>query len=654
MRVKNNAAPLWHRLIRWCLASCLFFTACTSLEIPAQPTPVPEPATRPAQPSATRRAESPTRIPASTPVTVNSAPTPMTKPESQRTTITIRLKQPTSHVTIKVIESTPVATVAGTHTIPPYAEPVVFTGMSVDQKCGHGDVVAIDGHPLRATPRIPANDGNFLELLPEGARVDIIDCRLWTDQEGLSWLAVRTFEKKLGWMLVQPDKFYVTLYPVHMNPPQALTGVPAGATIAYVPPSECKSGPVSTKAMATSIGIDLIPVVGDVKGLIETATGCDLVTGESLGNWRWLGLLGIIGLSEIALMRHSDEVADTVRVVDNLDGCLRYSDEVVMAAARNADNASDFLKHLGKAGDVADDAADAALSLDRGLDLSDEAIIALAKLEEPCSFGTDTLVSTPTGLVPISEVRPATLVLAYNESLDVTDFYTVTASTAHLDPTTLVIAIGSDVLETTPEHPFFVEGEWVPAGDLAVGDLISSASGEHEPVLDVTVIREPQVMYNLTVAQAHTYYVGTGEWLVHNACSRILRRHLDDLEDWQDTTSWQAHHIIPQQHENHAFVTRASGPQGRGWDIDGADNGIALPVSDEQARYLCKTKHVCLPTHRGSHSHYSAQVQQELDLLEDRAVREAWTQKRAAQELTRLTRKLRTQIQGLPAGPRLH
>ncbi|RMG96564.1 MAG: hypothetical protein D6706_10060, partial [Chloroflexi bacterium] len=27
-------------------------------------------------------------------------------------------------------------------------------------------------------------------------------------------------------------------------------------------------------------------------------------------------------------------------------------------------------------------------------------------------------------------------------------------------------------------------------------------------------------MYNFTVATAHTYFVGNGQWLVHNACER--------------------------------------------------------------------------------------------------------------------------------------
>jgi hypothetical protein len=31
-------------------------------------------------------------------------------------------------------------------------------------------------------------------------------------------------------------------------------------------------------------------------------------------------------------------------------------------------------------------------------------------------------------------------------------------------------------------------------------------------------VQRPQVMYNLTVAVAHTFFVGDGQWLVHNMC----------------------------------------------------------------------------------------------------------------------------------------
>jgi hypothetical protein len=37
----------------------------------------------------------------------------------------------------------------------------------------------------------------------------------------------------------------------------------------------------------------------------------------------------------------------------------------------------------------------------------------------------------------------------------------------------------------------------------------------------VVVVQNPQWMYNLTVDVAHTYYVGDGEWLVHNANCKL-------------------------------------------------------------------------------------------------------------------------------------
>ncbi|NJM09232.1 hypothetical protein HC891_28050 [Candidatus Gracilibacteria bacterium] len=51
--------------------------------------------------------------------------------------------------------------------------------------------------------------------------------------------------------------------------------------------------------------VDVTPIIGDAKGLIEVFTGCDLVTGEDLGWWRWAGL---VGLSELRHLRHVDDV----------------------------------------------------------------------------------------------------------------------------------------------------------------------------------------------------------------------------------------------------------------------------------------------------------------------------------------------------------
>jgi hypothetical protein len=62
----------------------------------------------------------------------------------------------------------------------------------------------------------------------------------------------------------------------------------------------------------TSPVLNVIPVIGQAKGIAEAVVGCDIVTGEELGVWRWLGLLGLMefrglryvnGLSNIRRLR---------------------------------------------------------------------------------------------------------------------------------------------------------------------------------------------------------------------------------------------------------------------------------------------------------------------------------------------------------------
>jgi hypothetical protein len=42
-------------------------------------------------------------------------------------------------------------------------------------------------------------------------------------------------------------------------------------------------------------------------------------------------------------------------------------------------------------------------------------------------------------------------------------------------------------------------------------------------------VHKTQEIYNLTVATAHTFFVGDGQWLVHNACPGRGGRHKNDL-----------------------------------------------------------------------------------------------------------------------------
>jgi len=59
-------------------------------------------------------------------------------------------------------------------------------------------------------------------------------------------------------------------------------------------------------------------------------------------------------------------------------------------------------------------------------------------------------------------------------------------------------------------------GKWVIAKELQVGDVIYSAVHETGIVESVAVVDAPQMMYNLSVHLVANYFVGDGQWLVHN------------------------------------------------------------------------------------------------------------------------------------------
>ena len=142
------------------------------------------------------------------------------------------------------------------------------------------------------------------------------------------------------------------------------------------------------------------------------------------------------------------------------------------------------------------------------------------------SFSADTEVSTPSGDVPISEIAADDIVLAYNELTGEIGEYTVTHTISHTDEIIIHLYISGELIETTPEHPFYNDsGEWIDAEDLEVGEEILSLDGDYGIVEKVVVIEDAnQPMYNLTVDEAHTFFIGDGDWLVHNCGDGTMLR----------------------------------------------------------------------------------------------------------------------------------
>jgi RHS repeat-associated protein len=136
-----------------------------------------------------------------------------------------------------------------------------------------------------------------------------------------------------------------------------------------------------------------------------------------------------------------------------------------------------------------------------------------------CSFSEDTPVETVNGLEPIGDLQVGDSVVAYDAATGIEADYPISAVLTHLDPVIEQITISDETIDTTPDHPFYVEGRgWTPAGELQVGEFLHRADGTSAAVRAVSWDYRPRTMFNLTVAQAHTYFVGTGHWLVHNDC----------------------------------------------------------------------------------------------------------------------------------------
>jgi hypothetical protein len=75
------------------------------------------------------------------------------------------------------------------------------------------------------------------------------------------------------------------------------------------------------------------------------------------------------------------------------------------------------------------------------------------------------------------------------------------------------LRVAGRIIPTTEEHPFFVKGKgWLPTKSLMAGDLLRSHDGRWTPVEAVKDTGEDVPVYNLRVADYHTYFVGSPEW----------------------------------------------------------------------------------------------------------------------------------------------
>jgi hypothetical protein len=140
------------------------------------------------------------------------------------------------------------------------------------------------------------------------------------------------------------------------------------------------------------------------------------------------------------------------------------------------------------------------------------------KIKTGCSsFAAGTLVWTPNGLVPIQLLDVGGVVSSRNEESYQDAAQLVIATRGRTVPYYYHLSTGSDEIDVTEEHPFWLQGKgWTEVKDLVPGDAIATIEGDIL-VTAISKIKQPLRVYNFTVANTPSYFVSnTGIW-VHNA-----------------------------------------------------------------------------------------------------------------------------------------
>lgn len=133
---------------------------------------------------------------------------------------------------------------------------------------------------------------------------------------------------------------------------------------------------------------------------------------------------------------------------------------------------------------------------------------------EASCFAAGTPLLVPGGSKPIEQFQAGDLVLSRSEfdpagpvePKAVEEVFRRFAPVLHLH-------VGGQVVRTTGQHPFYAyDRGWVPADKLSAGDRIMTATGGWVAVEESFDTGEWEVVFNLRVADYHTYFVGNEGW----------------------------------------------------------------------------------------------------------------------------------------------
>lgn len=138
--------------------------------------------------------------------------------------------------------------------------------------------------------------------------------------------------------------------------------------------------------------------------------------------------------------------------------------------------------------------------------------------------GTPVVISNFGSTTAIENIAVGDYVWSYNQNSHINSIQKVTEIFVKEVNELIDVNINGKIITTTRNHPFYLPNYdvWVTADSLKFGDVVLTYEGSYAKVQNIRIYRcDNTKVYNFTVENNHTYYVGDEGVLVHNECTTI-------------------------------------------------------------------------------------------------------------------------------------
>jgi len=132
-------------------------------------------------------------------------------------------------------------------------------------------------------------------------------------------------------------------------------------------------------------------------------------------------------------------------------------------------------------------------------------------------FVEGTEIATEDGVKNIEDIKNGDLVWAHNPKTGETGLKEVVQIIQNDVDATIELLINDEIIETTSPHPFYTKTGWKKAKHLTTEDQVKTKNDDWGLIKSISIIKKRKKVYNFEVKDWHTYFVGTWQWLVHNA-----------------------------------------------------------------------------------------------------------------------------------------